>query len=177
MLNRLKLSKDRKSTEGFTIIEIMIVLAIAGLILLIVFLAVPALQRSSRNTSRKNDAARVSTAVSDFVSNNNGALPGEETGSYVAATAATDASTMLKDAGTLGQLAITTGGSAMAANTLAVINGGTTMPTPTDNELGLYLGDTCSGAALATGTTRQAALIYPIEQSGGTIIWSCISSL
>jgi prepilin-type N-terminal cleavage/methylation domain-containing protein len=38
---------------GFTIIEVMIVLAIAGLILLIVFLAVPALQRNSRNYQRK----------------------------------------------------------------------------------------------------------------------------
>jgi prepilin-type N-terminal cleavage/methylation domain-containing protein len=35
---------------GFTIIEVMIVLAIAGLILLIVFLAVPALEREARNT-------------------------------------------------------------------------------------------------------------------------------
>ena len=45
MLNRTK-----KHRSGFTIIEIMIVLAIAGLIMLIVFLAVPALQRASRNT-------------------------------------------------------------------------------------------------------------------------------
>jgi prepilin-type N-terminal cleavage/methylation domain-containing protein len=37
-----KLSKKEK---GFTIIEVMIVLAIAGLIMLVVFLAVPALQR------------------------------------------------------------------------------------------------------------------------------------
>ena len=40
MLNKLK----KSDKDGFTIIEVMIVLAIAGLILLIVFLAVPALQ-------------------------------------------------------------------------------------------------------------------------------------
>lgn len=35
----------KNSPRGFTIVEVMIVLAIAGLIMLIVFLAIPALQR------------------------------------------------------------------------------------------------------------------------------------
>ena len=39
--------QDRKES-GFTIVEVMIVLAIAGLILAIVFIAVPALQRNAR---------------------------------------------------------------------------------------------------------------------------------
>ena len=64
-----------KKQQGFTIIEIMIVLAIAGLIMLIVFLAVPALQRTSRNTQRKNDAGNILTAIGTYVSNNNGSLP------------------------------------------------------------------------------------------------------
>ncbi|HEX7368052.1 MAG TPA: type II secretion system protein [Candidatus Saccharimonadales bacterium] len=71
MLKQVK----RKREEGFTIIEVLIVLAIAALILVIVFLAVPALQRSSRNTQRKNDAANVLSAVSDYVSNNSGQPP------------------------------------------------------------------------------------------------------
>lgn len=62
----------KKKTEGFTIIEVLIVLAIAGLILLIVFLAVPALQRNSRNTQRNNEASRVSSAVTDCLANRNG---------------------------------------------------------------------------------------------------------
>jgi prepilin-type N-terminal cleavage/methylation domain-containing protein len=66
--------KNRKQ-EGFTIIEVLIVLAIAGLILLIVFLAVPALQRSSRNTQRKNDSAALAGAIANFISNNNGSIP------------------------------------------------------------------------------------------------------
>lgn len=61
----------KKKTEGFTIIEVLIVLAIAGLILLIVFLAVPALQRNSRNTTRNNEAARISAAVSECLANRN----------------------------------------------------------------------------------------------------------
>jgi len=70
-----KAGKLRKSLTGFTIIEVLIVLAIAGLILLIVFLAVPALQRNSRNTQRKNDVARMLAGMSEWANNNGGALP------------------------------------------------------------------------------------------------------
>lgn len=65
----------KKKDEGFTIIEVMIVLAIAGLIILIVFLAIPALQRNSRNTQRKNDASHLAGLVNEYVANHNGQLP------------------------------------------------------------------------------------------------------
>src|ERR1700757_761782 len=69
------LSKFKKSNnKGFTIIEVMIVLAIAGLILLIVLLAVPALQRNSRNTAIKNDASALAAAVTEYSSNNDGKI-------------------------------------------------------------------------------------------------------
>lgn len=45
--------------KGFTIIEVVLVLAIAGLIFLMVFIALPALQRSQRNTRRREDMARL----------------------------------------------------------------------------------------------------------------------
>src|SRR5258708_3328611 len=69
------LKKLRKSNRGFTIIEVLIVLAIAALILLIVFLAVPALQRNSRNTSRRNDVAGLLSGVNEYVANNGGSTP------------------------------------------------------------------------------------------------------
>jgi prepilin-type N-terminal cleavage/methylation domain-containing protein len=65
----------KKKSEGFTIIEVLIVLAIAGLIMLIVFLAVPALQRNSRNNSRRNDASRVLAAANEWRTNNNNQMP------------------------------------------------------------------------------------------------------
>lgn len=71
----IKQTISNKRQEGFTIIEVLIVLAIAGLIVLIVFLAVPALQRNSRNTQRKNDVSAVLGAISEYVSNNSGGLP------------------------------------------------------------------------------------------------------
>lgn len=63
---------QNKRDEGFTIIEVLIVLAIAGLIMLIVFLAVPALQRNSRNTQRTNDASLIGGSVGECLANKNG---------------------------------------------------------------------------------------------------------
>ena len=64
-----------KSKKGFTIIEVVLVLAIAGLIFLMVFIALPALQRSQRNTQREDDLSRVLTAANDYQTNNNGKSP------------------------------------------------------------------------------------------------------
>lgn len=70
-------SKLKKQEKGFTIIEVLIVLAIAGLIMLIVFMAVPALQRNSRNTQRKNDVSSLVGAYNEAVNNNNGKAPAD----------------------------------------------------------------------------------------------------
>jgi prepilin-type N-terminal cleavage/methylation domain-containing protein len=75
-----KMYKEKRQ-EGFTLIEVMIVLAIAGLILLVVFLAVPALQRNARNTTRREDAGNILAAVNEYVANNNGSLPTTVSGS------------------------------------------------------------------------------------------------
>ena len=67
------------SKKGFTIIEVVLVLAIAGLIFLMVFVALPALQRSQRDTARRNDMSRVDTSLIQYQTNNqdtgNGDLP------------------------------------------------------------------------------------------------------
>ena len=60
--------------KGFTIIEVVLVLAIAGLIFLMVFIAWPALQRSQKDTQRRDDYAMLSTAISNYITNNNGKL-------------------------------------------------------------------------------------------------------
>lgn len=69
------MNSQTKSKSGFTIIEVVLVLAIAGLIFLIVFLAVPALQRSQRDTARKSDMGRLIAATQDYRSNHQGTLP------------------------------------------------------------------------------------------------------
>jgi prepilin-type N-terminal cleavage/methylation domain-containing protein len=65
----------KRSQSGFTIIEVLIVLAIAGLILLLVFLAIPQLQRNSRNSQRKNDVTAILEAVSHYELNHSGDYP------------------------------------------------------------------------------------------------------
>lgn len=58
-----------KNNKGFTILEIMIVIAIAGLILIIVFLAVPALKVSQRNSERLHDATIIDAAIQECLGN------------------------------------------------------------------------------------------------------------
>ena len=65
-----------KTKQGFTIIEVVLVLAIAGLIFLMVFVALPALQRSQRDTARRNDLARVDTSTVQYQTNNQGTNDG-----------------------------------------------------------------------------------------------------
>lgn len=61
--------------KGFTIIEVSLVLSIAGLIFLMMFIALPALQRNTRDTQRKEDVTALVNAVKKYQSNNRGALP------------------------------------------------------------------------------------------------------
>lgn len=60
---------NTNSKQGFTIIEVVLVLAIAGLIFLMVFVALPALQRSQRDTQRRNDLSRVDTSLVQYQTN------------------------------------------------------------------------------------------------------------
>lgn len=64
------MAKNIKTKQGFTIIEVVLVLAIAGLIFLMVFVALPQLQRSQRDTQRRQDLSRVVTALVQYQTNN-----------------------------------------------------------------------------------------------------------
>lgn len=93
-----------KGKSGFTIIEVVLVLAIAGLIFLMVFIALPALQRSQRDTQRRDDLAMLATAINNYSTNNRGKVPTSDTewktfwtnylksNAYTAATVATEPS-------------------------------------------------------------------------------------
>jgi prepilin-type N-terminal cleavage/methylation domain-containing protein len=74
MLNRLL----KKGQSGFTIIEVMIVLAIAGLIMVVVLVAIPQLQKNQRNEARRNVTARISAEISNYIGNNGGEIPTED---------------------------------------------------------------------------------------------------
>ncbi|MEK7621366.1 MAG: prepilin-type N-terminal cleavage/methylation domain-containing protein, partial [Patescibacteria group bacterium] len=72
-------ARQATNKNGFTIIEVVLVLAIAALIFLMVFIALPSLQRNQRDTQRKDDIGRTLTAVNNYQSNNRGKLPAVQT--------------------------------------------------------------------------------------------------
>lgn len=61
--------------SGFTILEVALVLAIAGLIFLMVFVALPAIQRIQRDAERREDIIAFVEGVKNYQKNNRGSLP------------------------------------------------------------------------------------------------------
>jgi prepilin-type N-terminal cleavage/methylation domain-containing protein len=153
----------KRKSGGFTIIEVMIVLAIAGLILLIVFLAVPALQRNAHNTSLKADVAGLLGGVSEYVSNNNGSVP------TVLANKQVNSVDLSGGAGTnvatvkLGYIDGTTGVSIQKAPNSNFANN---VPI---GQVALYYAAVCNGTG-GTGlnaTTRNVIALYTLEGGAG----------
>ena len=143
MLHKVRNRKE----EGFTIIEVLIVLAIAGLILLIVFLAVPALQRNSRNTQRKDDAAHIAGAISDFIANNSGTT--------LTAGGLTAALSNEK-------LAIVASPTSVTVATTANLANAATATLP--DTVAVFTNATCSGITpVYSPSTRAAVVVYGLE--------------
>lgn len=78
MLNKIGKKLGHKD-GGFTIIEVMIVLAVAGLIMAIVLVAIPQLQRNTRNSARRDIMGRIKTEIDSYAGNNNGKIPQSST--------------------------------------------------------------------------------------------------
>lgn len=65
----------KQQKKGFTIIEVVMVLAIAGLIFLMVFIALPAMYRGQRDTQRREDISRFMSQLSSYSTNNRNNIP------------------------------------------------------------------------------------------------------
>ncbi|TWP17306.1 type II secretion system protein, partial [TM7 phylum sp. oral taxon 352] len=135
--------------KGFTIIEVVLVLAIAGLIFAMVFIALPALQRSQRDQSRKNDASTVAAAITNWnAANRNGGTFNEESlRKYVDKLDQYDKSSELK---------VATPGASMsvAGNEVKVMRGKkcpASMPAPS--------ADDPANITLQNGSSRNAAVV------------------
>jgi prepilin-type N-terminal cleavage/methylation domain-containing protein len=183
MLTRLK-----RKDEGFTIVETLIVLAIAGLIILIVLLAVPALQRSSRNSNIKSDASAIASSVSDFESNNDGYVPNE------IGTTSTNLAARAVNGPTVYVGSTTDGGGAPASSTIqptdtvnvasGVTNGIAFNENPTTPQVGpgfilIDEGVECPASTETTVTglitnSRTEAIFYPVETGASTGGVGCI---
>ncbi len=155
--------------KGFSIIEVLIVLAIAGLIMLVVFLAVPALQRNARNNGRSSDAQKFAAAVNQCISNNNG--KNDNCRAIV-----TSGNGVVWDVDEASQLEIATYGTGTSAPTALAADSSTTPPRTATNNMVWRFGYRCNGAtATSTGaTTRQFVVVYNTEGTGNPP--ACISS-
>jgi prepilin-type N-terminal cleavage/methylation domain-containing protein len=140
--------------KGFSIIEVLIVLAIAGLIMLIVFLAVPALQRSARNNSRQSDASKFSAAIQQCLSNNNGKYQNCNTSAAVGS-----ATGISWTASEYGQL------TTQPTYPTALTSAGVSAAAATDKATWIF-GFKCDGADIIAATPREFAVVYKIEGSG-----------
>ena len=92
-----------EQAKGFTIIEVVLVLAIAGLIFLMVFIALPALQRGQRDAQRKQDLSRVSVQLTNYLASSRGSVPDDDDAlknfvkGYLGGTSGTEAGDDYKD--------------------------------------------------------------------------------
>ncbi len=164
----MKNAYKQKRTEGFTIIEVLIVLAIAALIFLIVFLAVPALQRNARNNGIKNDAANLLSGVSTFESNNSGQLPtGGCPGTSGTVTLSGAAGTQTNDV-------------SIQPTTVCAITAGASGTTPSwpvaTGTVNIYTNFKCTSNTAAAYNARSVAALFLVETGGSSTAKQCVES-
>jgi prepilin-type N-terminal cleavage/methylation domain-containing protein len=145
----------KQTVKGFTIIEVVLVLAIAGLIFLMVFIALPALQSGQRDTQRRSDAARVLSQVNSYQSNTRGTVPNN------AATLATFRTNYLVNGGNFND---------PQTGSPYTMTYSTTAPTAVGSISfnANRICDTAGTGMTATGANnRNVAIIVKLEGSGG----------
>ncbi|NDC21794.1 prepilin-type N-terminal cleavage/methylation domain-containing protein [bacterium] len=149
---------SQKGQSGFTIIEVLIVLAIGALIILAVLLAVPALQNNQRNSARKADASRIASALTAWASDNNNA-------DLTGATAAE-----IKTRANVGNSQLRS----VDAPTATVPAKAADLPT-TINTAYIYVSASCVGTTPTTLTTadKTRAVVYYVNDGGGS---SCVTA-
>jgi prepilin-type N-terminal cleavage/methylation domain-containing protein len=163
---------ENAESSGFTIIEVLIVLAIAGLIMLIVFEAIPALSRASRNNSRKQDVVAILQAVSQYELNNSANFPAG-CGTGYPTECKTAAITSLLHYTNLTYYNATSGGSVtvhpQTAETAEV-----NLPAATStNDVDVWDYERCNSSDPGTATDSGAdysdiVALYALETGGGT---------
>lgn len=152
----------KKQQTGFTIIEVVLVLAIAALIFLMVFIALPALQRNQRDTARKTVTSKVSSAVTSYQSNNRGAQPtnGAALNGYVDGTVSGN-DTQIESEYTV------------KVNKWA---SGDTVGAAAKDVVQVYTGATCGTGddinKAVSGTTRNAAILIQLENGSAVVCQS-----
>lgn len=149
---------DNGNKNGFTIIEVALVLAIAGLIFLMVFVALPSLQRQQRDSRRRDDIITFLEAVKKYQTNNRGTLPtnwSEFQSQYVSDLTDPDGSAYTITA---------TGCTTTGASSVCI---GSPDLNAMDHRLYVFTKATCDGErAVTVSNPRSVAVLYRLEGSG-----------
>jgi len=174
----------KTSKKGFTLIEVILVLAIAALIILMVLLTLPAVQRAQRDTARKDDVGKIISAFTEYMSNNRGAAPQVSSGDPGANAqgwcgGALEATT---DCDLDPYIELTQGqfyavGTAPAPAAVAAFS----VPQATQDLIVITRGAQCdpngltSGRIIPADSTRKVAAVVRLEGngSGGTEVYYC----
>lgn len=149
----------QQKEKGFTIIEVVLVLAIAGLIFLMVFIALPALQRNQRDSARKSEVSTVLASITAYQSNNRGQAPSADAstfGKYLDSTVTSVGGTITLASGTT------------VTKYSGTISGSTTISGVTEDNIVFVIGAKCDvDDKVVKGTTRQASALIQLENGGG----------
>lgn len=150
--------------DGFTIIEVVLVLAIAGLIFLMIFIALPALNRSQRDAQRRDDVLLVLKKVKDYQTNNRGSLPSP--GDWKTALSDYLRNDFVDPGGENYKLtAKNCGQSNLGKDCNASLGSSTQFPN--GYTMQISIGATCDGEkAVATKNIRKIAIQYKLEGGG-----------
>ena len=188
-----KFKRLDKSESGFTIVELIIVIAIAALILTIALAVVPALRRSGRNSARNSDRGAITAQLLEYAGNNGNRLPARNTASSSSTPASIQTEFTNRIIGQSEQSHVWDNANiADGSGLVYYLYSGTGSPTwtniemPGQDDLQFFEGAQCAvdeataaaaakyqangGPMLEAGTTTSIAVVYHIEgdQSGAT---------
>lgn len=83
--------------KGFTLIEVVLVLAIGGLIFLLAFIAFQQVSRNRRDTQRRADASRIVAELANYKADKNNNLPSSSTNTGTAGCSGTPTAGTFED--------------------------------------------------------------------------------
>jgi len=160
--------QKKLNNKGFTIVEVLIVLAIAGAILAAVLIAVPALQRSGRNATAKTAAQQIVSGIQESEAANGGAAP--------AGIASLSNGLITWTGGASGTPVTTT--TQVSTNISAVTFASGAPGAATVGKIYVSKGYTCnpSNTASQAGSANQFAVMYPIEGGAANPVEGCIAA-
>jgi len=152
------MNAQQTKQKGFTIIEVVLVLAIAGLIFLMVFIALPALQRNQRDTARKSEVSKVLSSITTYQSNSRGKSPDNTTSGAAAFAKYLDAR--------IESGAITLeSGTTVTKSTMTPATTAAPVADVTEDNIVYVIGAKCADTPgdVVKGTGRQAAALITLE--------------